>query len=847
MKAVAITRTSYTLRPLAACLILALTTAADADTWNAPVVVASTTSLPALMLPASTSPLSRRSLAALPATSLQTPTPRRSAQPATTLPVTTCSDDGSAGTLRSVVASATSGDTIDLSQLDCGTISLQDGQIEIDVNDLTVLGPGRDVMTIDGNHTGRIFSHIGTGTLTVNALSLQNGRADAAVSSNPSDRTMRGGCVFSLGNLEMTDASVSGCEAVNATGAGNSAVGGGLYARGTAELTGTTISNNTASGVAPAGGSASAVAGGVFALTQATLTESQITGNKAVTGGTIDTSYIAVGGGMYVFLGGVTAVNSTIDGNFAGCTDGLVCYAAEAGGVGHLGYGKALILTSSSLSNNTTSATHLVVGAGAMALANGAFHQINGSRVSGNQAVSANGQAEGGGVYLMGYPNLSGSTVSGNTADTGGGVFVYYGSLTVQDSTVSGNTAKNAGGIYNAHVSGYYGGNGPMTVRNSTVTANVATGSAATGGIGAGIVDTQTTFSSQFQSSIVAGNSAPNADASRADLIAFAGTVNGANNLVVAATGTTLPADTIQADPLLGPLRDNGGPTPTHALLFGSPAIDAGNNSANLTYDQRGEGYARVVGAVADIGAFENQQAFVSPLVAVSFAPDTIGRHGLSTLTVTITNSDDISGTLTADFVDTLPAAVVVANSAGASTTCPAGTVTAESGSGVIVLAGGAGLPAASSCVVTVSVTSADEGVYTNTIPAGALQTDLGNSVESAAADLTVVNTPPEAADDAYATAENTTLHVAAPGVLANDLDADGDTLSALLAVSPIHGVVAIAANGSFVYTPALDFVGTDSFTYLSSDGQASMAATVTIQVKQGTDEAIFADGFDGR
>jgi hypothetical protein len=68
-----------------------------------------------------------------------------------------------------------------------------------------------------------------------------------------------------------------------------------------------------------------------------------------------------------------------------------------------------------------------------------------------------------------------------------------------------------------------------------------------------------------------------------------------------------LPPDTLGAAPLLGPLQDNGGPTRTHALLEGSPAIDTGNNAENLDFDQRGEGFARTVGVSADIGAFETQ------------------------------------------------------------------------------------------------------------------------------------------------------------------------------------------------------------------------------------------------
>jgi hypothetical protein len=66
-------------------------------------------------------------------------------------------------------------------------------------------------------------------------------------------------------------------------------------------------------------------------------------------------------------------------------------------------------------------------------------------------------------------------------------------------------------------------------------------------------------------------------------------------------------------DPLLGPLQDNGGPTQTHALLIGSPAIDAGNNAYATDWDQRGEGFPRIVNGIIDIGAFEYQGGGGSP------------------------------------------------------------------------------------------------------------------------------------------------------------------------------------------------------------------------------------------
>jgi hypothetical protein len=78
------------------------------------------------------------------------------------------------------------------------------------------------------------------------------------------------------------------------------------------------------------------------------------------------------------------------------------------------------------------------------------------------------------------------------------------------------------------------------------------------------------------------------------------GISNGVNGNLVGSAAAPL-------DPLLGPLQDNGGPTQTHALLPGSPAIDAGNNAYATEWDQRGEGFPRIVNGIIDIGAFEVQ------------------------------------------------------------------------------------------------------------------------------------------------------------------------------------------------------------------------------------------------
>jgi hypothetical protein len=99
-------------------------------------------------------------------------------------------------------------------------------------------------------------------------------------------------------------------------------------------------------------------------------------------------------------------------------------------------------------------------------------------------------------------------------------------------------------------------------------------------------------------------------------------------------------------------------------------------------------------------------------------------------------------------------------------------------------------------------------------------------------------NRPPVANGDAYATNYQTALAVAAPGVLANDSDPDGNPITAALASGPGHAsAFSLNANGGFTYTPAAGFSGADSFAYVASDGAASSAAaTVTITVAAQTD-----------
>ncbi len=207
-----------------------------------------------------------------------------------------------------------------------------------------------------------------------------------------------------------------------------------------------------------------------------------------------------------------------------------------------------------------------------------------------------------GGVTSAGKTTINASAIVNNTARDGfGGLAVFTASpdgVTITNSTISGNTAisRFSGGVYS---------NSPSTkIYNSTIAFNQAADTRG-GLVAVGLAMVGSGATARLESTLVANNTY---GALNDDLSTINVTITGHNNLV-RASSASLPADTIvNRCPLLGPLRDNGGPTKTHALLSHSPGIDQGNNLAALGFDQRGSPDARVSGPAADIGAYEVQQ-----------------------------------------------------------------------------------------------------------------------------------------------------------------------------------------------------------------------------------------------
>ena len=257
------------------------------------------------------------------------------------------------------------------------------------------------------------------------------------------------------------------------------------------------------------------------------------------------------------------------------------------------------------------------------------------SRITGNSA--SGGINIGGGVWLGGSLTAKSSTIDGNSAlgGAGGGLYVAHGAATLISSTLSGNSANVAGGMYTQgnlaeyvritnstlsgnHATSYQGGlvtaGNSVTIQNSTIAFNTAGKAMPNSAAGVYLRVAQRV---DIESSILSNNTygSTESDFSASDGGNLAMNLASHNSIIRAAPGTFRPATVTTSCPLLGPLRDNGGPTSTHALMSQSPALGAGNNNAGLAGDQRGpqlvvgtDPYPRMSGSTTDIGAYEVQR-----------------------------------------------------------------------------------------------------------------------------------------------------------------------------------------------------------------------------------------------
>ncbi len=420
-------------------------------------------------------------------------------------------------------------------------------------DDVTIIGLGADQLTLDGGGNSRIFNINNSLAETeiiveLSGLTLRNGFADD------------GGAILNYENLTVKDSTVSG----NHASAVYSHAGGGIYsAAGKLTVTGSKFTDN------------SAYSGGGIATfsTMLTVTNTTFFSNAAQDGGGIyfespyqNDSYIA------------SVVNSRFEeNNITGNGAGIRFEHGQASVLNSVFTGNISDRVGGGIANYWTT----------LLVEDSTFHQ-NYARVYGG-GISNGGifSTEGGGDFTLFRSTLS----ENSTVHNGGGIYTNYGLTRILNSTLSGNsTLYTGGGIYLGtpnQIDPFSAPNveGPaeMEIFSSTITGNSANSKS-------GIY---TKSQIEITNSIVAGNTVNN---------------SGSQNYGPITAYNCIIQDSIAG--LLDPvLRDNGGPTKTHALIAGSAAINAGDSTqviqAGIEFDQRGTGFDRIVGTAVDIGAYE--------------------------------------------------------------------------------------------------------------------------------------------------------------------------------------------------------------------------------------------------
>lgn len=374
--------TRTTLRPAPLVLALALAGMQPAHAAQASVVVVPREWPLPFERSESTTPLRARMLA------MQAHRAEPATRAAAVRAVTTCLDDDSAGSLRSLVASSVSGDTIDLAQLDCGQITLTGGVLDIEVEDLAFLGPGAAQLVIDGNEQDRVFRHNSSGMLTIENLTVTRGRHVATGTD-----VGYGGCIAAGGTLTLVGSVVRGCTAIGVGSYGGAVLSGPLVMRNS------TVSGNTAFGDHPTNGTA-AYGGGLFSY-GVEISDSTISGNRAIGTHNPPLSHWEIGGGLFIARNGGIIERTTIDNNYA---------MRFAGGLTQEG---DLILRNATISGNRARDDD----GGGLRVRQVTAVYIENSTITDNHAGST-----GGGISFINHalPSLLGSSlVAGNFSGSG--------------------------------------------------------------------------------------------------------------------------------------------------------------------------------------------------------------------------------------------------------------------------------------------------------------------------------------------------------------------------------------------------------------------------------------------
>ena len=459
---------------------------------------------------------------------------------------------------------------------DCaGTIIVPEMTIS---DDTTIEGNGNAV-TLSGNKVNRVFTVNSGIRLTLDGMTVSKGSAGSG-----GGLYNNGGTVVIQNNstFDRNDASSDSGAIANVSG-------------GSVTIDNSTISNNTA------GDAIGAILNGRYS-TLTIKNNSLVTANRVTVGDSDGGGAIIHAGVLMTISDSKISNNSSTDGEGGAITiwarngssnisDSLFSgnsADSRGGAISH--NAGTLLITNSHFTNNSAA-----FDGGALLISGPAT--IIGSTFSGNVITTGFGECGGGGISSVNNTlTLTDSTVSGNSSTQGGGVCGSFDSGTtyISNSTISGNTATIEGG--GLHI----GSNHTVHVSNTTISDNTAA-------TGAGIHNEGTLY---MKNMLVAAQASGDDCSDSSSIIWYVEGVNYADD----ATCTDFTNDAA-AGVNLGALANNGGPTLTHALQSGNPAIDTATsctyvstdtvNTGNVTTDQRG--VSRPQGAECDVGAFEFQ------------------------------------------------------------------------------------------------------------------------------------------------------------------------------------------------------------------------------------------------
>ncbi len=570
------------------------------------------------------------------------------------------------------------------------TISASDAGSGGGIFNSGTLSISSSTLSDNGADTGGAIFNQGTVSITGSTISGNLAGVTLGFGGRTSNTAAQGGGVYSFGgavtldHVTLTQNTARG--GTNSLGIGFIAQGGGLYAAGvTVTIVDSTISSNTARG-----GDGATGAAGAAGTPTTIISDTGSPGGRGDDGKTGGLGGAASGGGVYATGSQVSLFGTTVNSNAAlGGAGG----AGGAGGMGATGgdgsnaipdlSGQSVVHPAFPGGRGGDGGTGGLGGTGAAASGGGVYFDgsalsLSNSTIANNKAgggmagaggpggIAGNGGHGGSGVVVTlqfvpgadggagGNGGAGGKGGSGGSSD-GGGLERANGSLFVGSATIAYNQASagsaaagaaggpagfgGTGGVgtvggQNNGV-GTPGKTGPNGVAGSSAAAGVA-GAASSGGIAAGAgaaVPNDLFLANTIVALNTAGGAASDVTGSVDPNSAYNLIGTGAGGMINGSQGNLVGV----ANPGLGVLANNGGPTQTIALLSSSPALEAGSNDDATSLalflsipllgqgtDQRGSGFPRIIGANVDIGAFESQYG-ASSLVVTTLADEDNG------------------------------------------------------------------------------------------------------------------------------------------------------------------------------------------------------------------------------